>query len=754
MKRLVVPLILLASVVAYAQTSSETKSITTSGNSATFQNPKYATTVAITIFPSGNPTSYTVTTIGCSTGGASCGAVDSYTGSGNTLITRSPSTSQYAYFQIKAVWSGGTNVSIQLTVTLTGNNSTQPSTPIGYISLLLSTGAPTGSCTQNQRAMDISSSPGAEYNCPNGAWNAITGGGGGGGLADPGSNGIVKRTALNITAVAAAADITGLFSGCSGTQYLGADGGCHTAAPAASPSFSGTVTMPDGSTNNSSGYSFAHSLNLPSGSQLNGNAFNLLATLNLTGGPAYVGIDGSNAPTIIAAPAGPTTIANCSSATWASGAFYLVTSASSCTLPAIPSSTSWSSVVQNGSGGSVTITPPAGVTIYSGTSTYCSTSCTATAMTLTSNQQTLFIASGTAYYASAPVTVPTSASWPNAGSCSANQFVDALTNGATPTCAALTAATVGLGNVTNDTQTKASVMPNTAPAAGTVPVGNGSSYSAQQQGVVVDPNDGATSVTIHGDGVGSDRNGIVWLNNGSNAQVASIANPNSTGFGNNYRTTVCNVTPLVSIIYNSGTSGTINGVDKNYAILPGSVSNPYCVDLVIDPVNTTTQWDAIVKGAAFYTHHVLADVTPAGTVTVESLVIPQNGTSTSAPPISLGFDCQIPWKGSGSSPTVTFYVDDVATENPTNLEATSITQSTSGTAVAGGSIVDITTATSAGTTAIAIPVWTAGKYMIAIRGTLELAANTHASTLTFTAIASAGTVSLYRGQSCRYWVLP
>ena len=61
--------------------------------------------------------------------------------------------------------------------------------------------------------------------------------GSGGGLSDPGSNGIVKRTALNTTSVAAYADIVALFSSCSGTQYLGYDGNCHTA------SGSGTVTV-------------------------------------------------------------------------------------------------------------------------------------------------------------------------------------------------------------------------------------------------------------------------------------------------------------------------------------------------------------------------------------------------------------------------------------------------------------------------------------------------------------------------------
>ena len=47
------------------------------------------------------------------------------------------------------------------------------------------------------------------------------------GLADPSTNGIVKRTAFNVTTIADSADIVGLFTGCSGTLYLGADGGCH-----------------------------------------------------------------------------------------------------------------------------------------------------------------------------------------------------------------------------------------------------------------------------------------------------------------------------------------------------------------------------------------------------------------------------------------------------------------------------------------------------------------------------------------------
>ena len=50
-------------------------------------------------------------------------------------------------------------------------------------------------------------------------------------------------------------------------------------APKASPAFSGTVTLPDGTTNSSTGYTFATPLNLPNGSKLNGSAFGSVATL-------------------------------------------------------------------------------------------------------------------------------------------------------------------------------------------------------------------------------------------------------------------------------------------------------------------------------------------------------------------------------------------------------------------------------------------------------------------------------------------
>jgi hypothetical protein len=64
--------------------------------------------------------------------------------------------------------------------------------------------------------------------------------GGGGGLADPGSNGIIKRTALNVTAAALAADAISLWSGtCNASSFLRGDGTC--AAPAGSGNTTSTA---------------------------------------------------------------------------------------------------------------------------------------------------------------------------------------------------------------------------------------------------------------------------------------------------------------------------------------------------------------------------------------------------------------------------------------------------------------------------------------------------------------------------------
>ena len=76
-------------------------------------------------------------------------------------------------------------------------------------------------------------------------WNSVAGkwtpGAQSGGVADPGSNGIVKRTALNTTAAASYADFIALFSSCT-SGWLHYDGTCST------PSGAGNVTGPASST--------------------------------------------------------------------------------------------------------------------------------------------------------------------------------------------------------------------------------------------------------------------------------------------------------------------------------------------------------------------------------------------------------------------------------------------------------------------------------------------------------------------------
>jgi len=67
-------------------------------------------------------------------------------------------------------------------------------------------------------------------------WGGTVGGGGGGGATFPSTNNIVFNTSTVTSRNAVSADIVSLFSGCSGSEYLGADGNCHT------PSGAGTVT--------------------------------------------------------------------------------------------------------------------------------------------------------------------------------------------------------------------------------------------------------------------------------------------------------------------------------------------------------------------------------------------------------------------------------------------------------------------------------------------------------------------------------
>lgn len=84
---------------------------------------------------------------------------------------------------------------------------------------------------------------------------------------------------------------------------------------------------------------------------------------------------------------------------------------------------------------------------------------------------------------------------------------------------------VGLGSVTNDAQTKASVMPNTAPSAGQIPIGTGSAYTPATLtagvGVLITNASGSITLTSVPSGGGGNipqppaLAGFTWVNQGS-----------------------------------------------------------------------------------------------------------------------------------------------------------------------------------------------------------------------------------------------
>jgi hypothetical protein len=108
---------------------------------------------------------------------------------------------------------------------------------------------------------------------------------------------------------------------------------------------------------------------------------------------------------------------------------------------------------------------------------------------------------------------------------------------AAPAWDTVTATDVGLANVTNDAQTKASVVPNTAPSNGQVPIGNGSAYvpATLTAGANVTISNASGSITIAaiaGGGAGVIPQppalaGFTWVNQGSStaSQNGGAATP-------------------------------------------------------------------------------------------------------------------------------------------------------------------------------------------------------------------------------------
>lgn len=150
-----------------------TATTSTSGTALQINNNAGVMVVSFEELWTGSPATVSVPIQGCMRGGT-CDTLETNTSTSNSI--RNPTISKiYDYFVITPSWTGGTNVTFTVNLTLTTAQS--PST--------------------------------------------------GGGLADPGVNGIVFRTGFNLTRAAVSADVIALFSGsCSVSTYLRGDGSC------------------------------------------------------------------------------------------------------------------------------------------------------------------------------------------------------------------------------------------------------------------------------------------------------------------------------------------------------------------------------------------------------------------------------------------------------------------------------------------------------------------------------------------------
>src|SRR5579863_3183152 len=97
------------------------------------------------------------------------------------------------------------------------------------------TSAPSGACNPYD-GLQVVISTGSLYVCKSGTWFAAASGGGGtvtsvGISSNLGTaSGSPVTTSGTLTLTGAASNIVSLFTGCSGTDYLGADDACHAAS--------------------------------------------------------------------------------------------------------------------------------------------------------------------------------------------------------------------------------------------------------------------------------------------------------------------------------------------------------------------------------------------------------------------------------------------------------------------------------------------------------------------------------------------
>jgi hypothetical protein len=122
------------------------------------------------------------------------------------------------------------------------------------------------------------------------------------GLTSTGGTGIVVQTGPSTTRVATASDVIGLWSACSGTQYLGADGNCHTGGTGTVTSIATSTGLTGGPITGSGTLALVSSYQLPQACSTNqipqwngttwtcanagaGSVTNIASGTGLTGGP-------------------------------------------------------------------------------------------------------------------------------------------------------------------------------------------------------------------------------------------------------------------------------------------------------------------------------------------------------------------------------------------------------------------------------------------------------------------------------------
>jgi hypothetical protein len=150
----------------------------------------------------------------------------------------------------------------------------------------------------------------------------------------------------------------------------------------------------------------------------------------------------------------------------------------------------------------------------------------------------------------------------------------------------VTASDVGLGSVTNDVQTKAAIVPNTAPSAGQVLVGNASNTAYAKQSLSSDASlSAAGAVTVKG------INGTLL----SGLATGILKNTTTTGVPSIATAGVDYQVPLTNPVTGTGTSGQIAQFNGTTTL----TSSNTLPSTTVATTQATGDWDTSVATTAF-----------------------------------------------------------------------------------------------------------------------------------------------------------